>query len=274
MIITLHSFKGGTGKTLLTINLAAMLARAGKRVCLIELDFSAPSFFATFKSKKSYWMNDYLARACKIENVLTDCSTNDMGKGKLFVGFADPSTRAIRDMASKDRKWEIEALTRLFSLKDVLLNDMHFDYVFFDTSPGLQYSSINAIVSADLVLVVTSTDRSDVEGTKRMIRDLYELFEKKSAIIINRVPSKRCPSVKFEGCQSSPLIGEIPCSCDIAKANTEGIMAPEKLNPALAKTLQEIIDNIDHLSCSTPFLTVVNRRKSLTTPKTSQNTSR
>jgi len=57
---------------------------------------------------------------------------------------------------------------------------MHFDYVILDTSPGLQYSSINAIVSADVVLVVTSVDKSDVEGTQRMIHGLYELFEKKT----------------------------------------------------------------------------------------------
>ena len=127
MIITLHSFKGGTGKTLLAINLAIMLAKSGKRVCLIELDFSAPSFFATFKPEKIFWMNDYLAKACKIESALTDCTTKDIGEGKLFVGFANPSTEAIRDMASKDRKWEIEALTRLFSLKDMLLKDMRLD---------------------------------------------------------------------------------------------------------------------------------------------------
>ena len=264
MIITLHSFKGGTGKTLLTINLAAMLSKSGKRVCLIELDFSAPSFFVAFKPEKIYWMNDYLAKACKIESVLTDCSTKDMGKGKLFVGFANPSTEAIRDMASKDRNWELEALGRLFSMRDVLLKDMCFDFVFFDTSPGLQYSSINAIISADIVLVVTSTDKSDVEGTKRMVHDLYEIFEKKTAIIMNRVPLERCPSVKAEARQP-PLVGTIPCSCDIARARTEGTVALEKLNPAFAKTLREILDNIELLDCFAPFATVVNRQKSQTT---------
>jgi len=57
----------------------------------------------------------------------------------------------------------MEALGRLLSLKEHLLNDLNFDYVICDSSPGLQYSSINAIVAADVVLVVTSIDRSDVE---------------------------------------------------------------------------------------------------------------
>ena len=78
-------------------------------------------------------------------------------------------------MSAKDRKWEMEALGRLLSLKERLLKDMNFDYVICDSSPGLQYSSINAIVAADVVLVVTSIDRSDVEGTQRMIHDIYDL---------------------------------------------------------------------------------------------------
>ena len=256
MIITLHSFKGGTGKTLLIINLASMLAKAGKKVCLIELDFSAPSFFATFKPEAFFWINDYLAKACKIESTLTDYSTKDMGSGKLFVGFANPSTDAIREMASKDRKWEIEALGRLISLRDVLVRDMDFDYVLFDTSPGLQYSSINGIISSDLVLVVTSTDKSDLQGTKRMMHDLYEIFEKKAAVIINKVPLEHCASVKLDGCHST-LIGTIPCSCDIPRARMEGVVTPEKLNPALAKTLREVIDKIEDLSYSVPLATIV-----------------
>jgi len=90
----------------------------------------------------------------------------------LFVGLADPSTEVIRDMSSNDRKWGMEAFGRLLSLKNSLLNNMGFDYVILDTNPGLQYSSINTIVVADLVLVVTSIDKSDVDGTQRMINDL------------------------------------------------------------------------------------------------------
>lgn len=57
-----------------------------------------------------------------------------------------------------------------------------------DTSPGLQYSSINAVVSVDSVLMVTTLDRSDMEGTKRMTQDLYRLFERTTEVISNKVP--------------------------------------------------------------------------------------
>ena len=139
MIIALHSYKGGTGKTLLSVNLATLFAKMGKKVCLLDLDLRAPSIHSIFTNRTNYWVNDYLNKACRIENVLSDCASEDIAKGKLFVGLANPSTEAIRDMESKDRKWEMEALGRLFALKNTLLEDMHLDYVFFDTSPSLQY---------------------------------------------------------------------------------------------------------------------------------------
>ena len=250
MIIALHSYKGGTGKTLLSVNLAILFAKMGKKVCLLDLDLRAPSIHSVFKNGTEYWVNDYLSKACKIEKVLSDCTSNDMAKGKLLVGLANPSTEAIRDMESKDRKWEMEALGRLFSLRTSLLNEMHLDYVFFDTSPGLQYSAINAIVSADIVLVVMSQDKSDVEGTRRMMRDLYELFEKKTGIILNKVPfehfsavTQKNNSIKLATYQL-PIVGVIPCSCDILAAEGKCLFASEKPKHPFTKTLQKIAANL------------------------------
>jgi MinD-like ATPase involved in chromosome partitioning or flagellar assembly len=250
VIIALHSYKGGTGKTLLSVNLATLFAKMGKKVCLLDLDLRAPSIHSIFKNGTEYWVNDYLSKACKIEKVLSDCTSQDMAKGKLFVGLANPSTEAIREMESKDRKWEMEALGRLFALKTSLLNDMHLDYVFFDTSPGLQYSAINAIVGADIVLVVMSTDKSDVEGTRRMMRDLYELFEKKTGIIINKIPfgylsakTQKISSMKLATHQL-PIVGVVPCSCDILAAGGKCLFASEKPNHPFTKTLQEIATNL------------------------------
>lgn len=175
-----------------------------------------------------------------------------MANGKIFVGLANPSTEAIREVASKDRKWEMKALGRLLSLKNSLLKKLHFDYVIFDTSPGLQYSSINAVASADVVLVVTTLDKSDMEGTQRMISELYELFEKKTEVIANKVPVEFLPSknrkrkqINFETFQL-PIVGAIPCSCDILDAEGEYFFASEKSNHPFTKTLQKIATKIEY----------------------------
>jgi len=126
---------------------------------------------------------------------------------------------------------------------------MHLDYVFFDTSPGLQYSAINAIVSADIVLVVMSQDKSDVEGTQLMMRDLYELFEKKTGIIINKIPfeyfsaENQNNAIKLATHQL-PIVGAVPCSCDILAAGGKCLFASEKPDHPFTKTLREIATNL------------------------------
>lgn len=249
LIITLHSYKGGTGKTLLSVNLAMILADRGKKVCLLDLDLRAPSLSSTFKSDKKYWVNDYLNRICDIDSVLTDCTPKYIKEGQLFVGLADPSTVAIREMSSKDRKWGMEALGRLLSLKNSLLKDMEFDYVICDSSPGLQYSSINAIVAADMVLVVTSIDKSDVEGTERMINDLYDLFEKKTGIVVNKVPETillgRVP-LKLDPHQL-PIVDLVPCSCDVLQSGGEYLFAFEKKEHPVTYTLRKIATKMEHI---------------------------
>ena len=254
-IIALHSYKGGTGKTLISVNLAATYAKKGKNVCLFDLDFRAPSLHAVFQvDGAEYWLNDYLSGICDIKKVLINPTQKHVGEGKFLVGLANPATEAIREMSAKDRKWEMRALGRLLSLKNSVLNDMHIDYLIFDTSPGLQYSSINAIVSADTVLVVTSIDTSDVEGTQRMIHELYDLFEKKTAIIMNKVPCEILPSKnqkailreQFNIKHNMPILEVIPCSCDILRAGGTCIFSEEKPEHPFTKTLEKIASKIEH----------------------------
>ena len=72
-IVAFHSYKGGTGKTLFSINLATTYANRGKKICLFDLDFRAPSLHAAFKTDGSeYWLNpfrlliQFFSDACKI----------------------------------------------------------------------------------------------------------------------------------------------------------------------------------------------------------------
>src|SRR4030043_1235781 len=245
-IIAVHSYKGGTGKTPLSVNLAVTFAKFGKKVCLFDLDFRAPSLFAVLKvENRECWLNDYLNGACEINKVLIDFSSRIQGNGKLFAALANPATEAIRDMSAKDRKWEMRALGRLLSLRNTLLNDQKFDYFVFDTSPGLQYSSINAIVTADYVVVATTGDRSDVDGTKRMLAELYNLFEKKTGVVFNKVLDTSATAKRTEMQQKVkneyhvPLLGMVPCFCEILRAEGNFIFVQDKPDHPFTKIMAE-----------------------------------
>jgi septum site-determining protein MinD len=253
-IIAVHSYKGGTGKTLLSVNLAATFAKAGKKVCIFDLDFRAPSLFSILKAENSeVWFNDYLNdNNCDITKVIVDLSSRIPGNGKFFAGLANPSTDAIRDMSSKDRKWEMRALGRLLALREKLIKDQEFDYLFLDTSPGLQYSSINAIVAADYVVVATTGDRSDVDGTKRMLKELYNLFEKKTGLVLNKVidPSATAKkteiSSKVKTVYQVPMLGMVPCFCEILRAEGNLIFVQDKPDHPFTKILAEMAKKIEN----------------------------
>jgi septum site-determining protein MinD len=254
-MLAVHSYKGGTGKTLLSTNLAVTLAKLGKNVCLLDLDFRAPSLATILKIEKvEHWLNDYLNGLCEIDKVLVDLSDRIASRGKFFVCLAHPSVEAIRDMSSKDRKWEMQALRKILALRNSLMNERGFDYIIFDTSPGLQYSSINAIVSADLVIVATTLDNSDVEGTKRMLRDLYDLFEKKTEIVLNKIlynESIRLDEEKLKRMAKEiyevPLLRAVPCFCDISRAEGKIIFVHENPNHPFTKILEDMANKIDKL---------------------------
>ena len=251
-VVTLHSYKGGTGKTLFAINLAATFAKQGKKVCLFDLDFRAPSIFSLLKlSKPEFWLNDYLNNSCEIDKVIIDASSRISGNGKFFIGPACPETEAIRAMSSKNRKWEMRALGKLLHLRHTLLNEKGFDYLIFDSSPGLQYSSINAIVTADLVVVVTTGDESDVDGTTRMLRELYNLFSMKTVIVINKVLDYNSQATQEEldnrikKIYQVPSLGIVPCFCDVLRSKGSFIFVERMPEHPFSKLLNEMTKKID-----------------------------
>jgi len=250
-LIVVHSYKGGTGKTIMSVNLAALFAKRGKKVAIFDLDFRAPSLFAILRAETRVWLNDYLNKKCEINNVLIDLSSRISGEGKLYAGLADPSPAAMQDMATKGSEWGKRVLSRLISLKEELIGVQKFDYIIFDTSPGLQYSSMNAIVLADLVVLTTTGDCSDVNGTKRMLSEFYTMWETKTGLVINKVLDDEARSnnaeyvKRIEEEYNVPLLGAMPCFCEVLKAEGRYLFPQDKPDHPFTGLLYEIADRIE-----------------------------
>jgi septum site-determining protein MinD len=253
--LTVHSYKGGTGKTAFSINIAHILCKRKRNVCLLDFDFRAPSQHVWFKTANvKLWLNDFLNGRHDFRSTLISAPKEFINfSGNLFVGLANPATEAIRDMSAKSRRWEMKALGKLLSTKKIL-DDMEIDYLIIDTSPGLAYSSINAIVASDLALILGTIEASDLEGIQSMTHDLYDLFDTKSAIVLNRLMSidslPRMRGIKRDKSQgffydNIPILGIIPCFCDVQKSSRGYSFAKEKPDHPFTKILEEIAAKID-----------------------------
>ena len=82
-IISIHSFRGGTGKSNTTANLATILASRGMTVGVIDTDIQSPGIHILFRldeSKMVYSLNDYLWDKCKIHEAAYDVTANVTSK--------------------------------------------------------------------------------------------------------------------------------------------------------------------------------------------------
>jgi MinD-like ATPase involved in chromosome partitioning or flagellar assembly len=258
-VVVFHSSRGGTGKTTVATNLALQYAREGLKIVLLDLDFRAPSLFGVFSKviqrpvKK--WLNDFMHNQCPLEQTLIDVSEAYSVDGKLFVGFANPSFEAIRNMMGRSKSWEVGAAKRLFSMRSTLFDDLGVDCCIIDTSPGIQYSSINSAVISDIAVVVTTLDSLDMEGVKTMLTEFYDEFEKKSVVLLNKVfPQTRIWSEdkksklvsQMEKFFGRPIVGVIPCYCDVLESKRSLLLAIENPSHPFLEDLREVMKKIDN----------------------------
>jgi septum site-determining protein MinD len=255
--ISIHSSRGGTGKTVIAANLAVILAKKGFNIAILDLDFRAPSIATVFSeglgAPVKYWLNDFLNGKCTPEQFLIDVSEKYSLDGKLWIGLANPSIEAVRNIMEKSRAWEVTTVKKLFLLLSKLFADMEVDFCISDTSPGIQYSSINAIASSDLSMIVTTLDTLDLKGTEDMLVDLYDALDKKTVVLVNKFsPETRLNSnensqklaYKLKRILKHPIVGIIPCYCDVLQTERTEIIALDKPNHPFVKNLKQIAEKV------------------------------
>ena len=78
-IVSIHSFRGGTGKSNSTANLAAILAMKGYRVGVVDTDVNSPGIHVIFNLEEGdmvHTLNDYLWGKCEIQDAAQDVTAN------------------------------------------------------------------------------------------------------------------------------------------------------------------------------------------------------
>ena len=183
------SNKGGVGKTSIAVNIAVQLAKQGKNVCLLDNDFQGPSLMTFFPCKVK-WINDYMAGDESLDNYLQEIDSKTYNlKGKLYVGFANPTHESIKEHLSIDRKKHMKMLQNLVKMKKEVKSDPYnCEYFIIDSSPGAGFSTINVALVSDVNLFVIKISNADLYGTTEMISGIYEHLKSKCLILANHIP--------------------------------------------------------------------------------------
>ena len=200
--IAFHSYKGGTGKSTISSNLSASLARKGLTAVLLDVDVYAPSLQDYFQWQPKKSLNDYLFENADTDEVIHDLTDvlnkfpSDNGeisetKGKLLVGFSSTSKDEIYklDGAVRQEGSKIQLLRKFLMLREEIVSKYNADFIIIDTSPGIRYWSINSLAIADTILLSLKLDGIDMKGTRLLAKEIYESLTKlgtKSYLLLNR----------------------------------------------------------------------------------------
>jgi chromosome partitioning protein len=219
--IALHSYKGGTGKSTISSNLSASLAKKGLTAVLLDVDVYAPSLQDYFQWQPKKSINDYLFENANIDEVIHDLSPvlnkfssndgeqSDSSKGKLLVAFSSTSKDEIYklDGAVRQEGSKIQLLRKFLMLREEIVSKYNADFIIIDTSPGIRYWSINSLAIADTILLSLKLDGIDLKGTRLLAKEIYDSLTKlgtKSYLLLNRAAGY-CLPPNLAGEQTSSM---------------------------------------------------------------------
>lgn len=162
-IISFSNQKGGVGKTTTAINLAAYIAKAGRRVLLVDFDpqGNSTSGYGIEKNQLETSCYDVLMGDCTAQQVIMPTVITNLSILPSNIDLAAAETDLV-NMPSRE-----SALKR--ALEPIRNN---YDYVFIDCPPSLGLLTLNALVASDSVIIPIQSEFFALEGLSQLMNTI------------------------------------------------------------------------------------------------------
>ncbi len=191
-VVSIQSYRGGTGKSNLAANLAVALADRGGRVAVLDTDLASPGVHVLFgfdPARAVHGLNDFLQGRCDLEDVAHDVSDRaGLTAGSLYLVPSRLKTEAILKMVSDG--YDIGLLQR--RLRD-FAERLKLDHLVLDTHPGLNRETLLTTAVADALILLVRPDRQDLHGTAVIDEVARRMRTKRAWIVANKAPSRSDP---------------------------------------------------------------------------------
>lgn len=204
-IIAITSGKGGVGKTTITANLSAVLAKIGKKVVAIDANFTTPNLGLNLGVYlPSYTIHDVLSGKAEIENSIY---FHPLGF-KLVCGSLN-----VNDLTNVN--------------PEIFLNVPKFfeneDFVFIDTAAGIGRETIYGLKASEKAIIVTTPDIASLIDASRISKILEDLDKEILGVIVNFVPKRKEKFVeqKVQAFIDYPILGILSEDKKVREANNQ-----------------------------------------------------
>jgi septum site-determining protein MinD len=192
-VISVLSGKGGVGKTVITANLSAALAKLGYDVVVLDANLTTPNLGIHF--------GFHLAEIT-LHDILKDI---DKLKGGIYIYPGGikviPGSLSVEDILNVDPS----------NLSKVVAN-LNSDFTLIDSAAGLGREAITSLSVCDEVLIITNPDLPSIADALRAIKIAEKVGKKIIGVVLNRVGRTRneLKKVDVESVLSYPVIAQIP----------------------------------------------------------------
>lgn len=227
-IISVHSFRGGTGKSNTSANIAALMASEGQRVCVVDTDIQSPGIHVLFGldgEEINRSLNNFIWGKCSIEEAaydVTDQLESDMS-GRLFLvpSSINPGeiTRVLRE------GYDAQMLIQGFRS---LVEQLQLDVLIIDTHPGLGEETLLSMVVSHTLALILRPDKQDYEGTGVALQVARKLKVPNMMLVVNKVPAvfdSADVKNRVENAYDCSVAGVLPHSDDLMALASGGIFA-------------------------------------------------
>ncbi len=177
--IAFHSYRGGVGKTVLSVNTAVRLATLNKKVCLMDFDLRAPSLQSYLppdsldegSGKKS--LTEFLVGNVEPQDVIVPTKT-----ASFHCVFSDVEIlqKQAKIRSKLTQHGEGRILAKLFEFIRYC-NSQEYDFLIMDCMPGITFRSLDALVVSDKIMIVTRPVKSEIKGLNLLITECYSKLE-------------------------------------------------------------------------------------------------
>jgi MinD-like ATPase involved in chromosome partitioning or flagellar assembly len=227
-IVSIHSFRGGTGKSNVTANVAATLTARGNRVAVVDTDIQSPGVHVLFgldEERVGHTLNHFLWDRIPIEQAAYDVTSTvgAGGDGRLWV---IPSSMDAGDIARILREgFDVELLNDGYR---EAIHQLDLDYLLVDTHPGLNEETLLSMAVSDVLILILRPDQQDFEGTAVTVRVARKLEVPSMYMLVNKCLAEYDRTDlrrRVEETYGAEVAGILPFTEDVARLASGGLFS-------------------------------------------------
>lgn len=252
-IVSIHSFRGGTGKSNTTANLASQVAMTGKRVGVVDTDIQSPGIHVLFgldEHKMGKTLNDYLHGKATIREVGFSIGENTgEGDGRAQLKgknlFLFPSS--IKGKEISQILHEGVDFNKLNEGLQTAITEFDLDYLFIDTHPGLNEETLLSIATSDILIIILRPDNQDLQGTAVTVDVARSLDVPNLFLMVNKaLPKYDFAEIKkdIEEQFQAIVTSVLPLSFDMAENASKDLFSLCYPDHEWSKALKNIVPYI------------------------------